>query len=170
MTESSQWFLGDLFQATESRAQHKHGSGPDYVSTAWHWLQMHISDSPVKLLVCCLYQCFVSPVEHQLAPGKVHAKSITRFLRALLLKEQLPSWRPQFQVEHAARGNYSLSLSFGFGCVMSSLLRCYSLNDDYADHTGICWKTSIFLENVFAQSSSLCFMEDSLSHFDVFPY
>ena len=44
--------------------------------------------SPVKRHVCCLYQCFVSLVELHPALGKVHAKSITQFLSAILLKEQ----------------------------------------------------------------------------------
>lgn len=78
-----------FFQAMERRAAHKHGCRPDYVSTAWHWLQMHILESPVKLLVCCLYQCFVSLVEQQPALGKVHAKSITQFLSVFFVKERL---------------------------------------------------------------------------------
>lgn len=92
MTKSSQWFserTPAFFQAMERRGEHKHGHRPDYVSTAWHWLQMHILESPVKLLVCCLYQCFVSLVERQPALGKVHAKSITQFLSVFLTKERL---------------------------------------------------------------------------------
>lgn len=73
----------------------------------------------MKLPVCCLYQCFVSLVEHQPALGKVHAKSITQFLSAFLLKEQLSP----FQVVIAARGTQSLSLFYvGFYVSISSSL------------------------------------------------
>lgn len=85
---------------------------PDYVSTAWHWLQMHILESPVKLPVCSLYQCFVSLVEHQPALGKVHAKSITQFLSAFLLKEQLsPFCMPEVPSSNCCKGN-SVIVSF----------------------------------------------------------
>lgn len=132
MTKSSQWFLRELRHFSrpwkrEWRAQHKHGCRPDYVSTAWHWLQMHILESPVKLLVCCLYQCFVSPAEHQPALGKVHAKSITQFLSAFLLKEQLsPSCMPVAQSCNAQE-TQSLSLFF-FLCYVAP---CCSPCDGY---------------------------------------
>lgn len=51
-----------IFQSAEGRKAHKDGlSCSDYVSMAWHWLQMHICKSPVRLVICCLYQCFVPP-------------------------------------------------------------------------------------------------------------
>lgn len=63
MTKSSQrffWFF--IFQSAEGRKAHKDGlSRSDYVSMAWHWLQMHIWESPVKPVICCLYQRFVPP-------------------------------------------------------------------------------------------------------------
>lgn len=36
-----------FFQAMKRRAEHKHGFHLHYVSTAWHWLQMHILESSV---------------------------------------------------------------------------------------------------------------------------
>lgn len=66
----------------------------------------------MKLLVCCLYQSFVSPLEHQPALGKVHAKSITQFLRAFLLKELLsPFCMPVVPRSNCCEGN-SVIVSF----------------------------------------------------------
>lgn len=59
---------------------------PDYVTAAWHRLKMHSLKSPVKLLVCCLYQCFVS-IELHPALGKIHAKCFIRFISTFLLKK-----------------------------------------------------------------------------------
>lgn len=127
MTKSSQWFLREsgIFpgHGKEGRAQ-TWLRRPDYVSTAWHWLQMHISESPVKLPVCCLYHCFVSLVEHQPALGKVHAKSITQFLSAFLLKELFsPFCMPVGPSSNCRKGN-SVIVSFFY--VGDFIYHCYS--------------------------------------------
>ena len=169
-----------FFQAMEKRAeraQHKHGRRPDYVSTAWHWLQMHILESPVKLLVCCLYQCFVSPAEHQPALGKVHAKSITQFLSAFLLQEQLSA--SCMPVAQSCNAQETQSLSLIFLCFVAPCCSpCARLH-----HAS--WKTCNnwllweikdvplrFLPHFLLNLALVCFpefLEDSLSVFDVFP-
>lgn len=117
--------LGHFSRPSEKEsAAHRHGSRPDYVSTAWHWLRMHILESPVKLLARCLYRCFVSPVEHQPALGKVHAKSI-RFLGAFLLEEQLPPFSPVAPSWTGCQGNSVIVAFFifwMFNVVTASLL------------------------------------------------
>lgn len=77
----------------EGRKAHKDGlSRSDYVSMAWHWLQMHIWESPVKPVICCLYQRFVPPppvlclsaIQPQ---GKHMQKGVLRLWSVFLLKE-----------------------------------------------------------------------------------
>lgn len=62
MSKCSRWFVS-VSPGYREGAEHSHGCHRDYVSFAWHWLQMHIFESPVKLLVLafCIRALFPQP-------------------------------------------------------------------------------------------------------------
>lgn len=135
MSKSSQrffWFF--IFQSAEGRKAHKDGlSRSDYVSMAWHWLQMHIWESPVKPVICCLYQRFVPPpprrpvFERHPASGKAHAKGCSSSLKRLSSQGAAALWLLSgggSQVLSATRGTQGCPSEEG---LWSLLLRRWNL-------------------------------------------
>lgn len=90
MTKSYRWFCENMFPDPwkRERERAKHGRRPDYVSVAWHWLEMHISRSPEAASAALLFVSTFSFCEWTV--GSRRGKSLHLVFKCLL-GQQHPS-------------------------------------------------------------------------------